>query len=84
MDFIVSGFKFQVSLPPPPRCQSVRPAYADAEPAEARHFLTSETENEVAVGILAEGQTDINETEVLHAFLVGVFDSIPDGHSIGV
>ena len=72
------------SLPPPPRGKGIDPSDADTEPSEASHFLTSETEDEVTIGITTEGETYIYETEMLHAFLMRLFHGIPNSHGIRV
>jgi hypothetical protein len=65
------------SLPPPPRGKGI-------DPSDADHFLTSETEDEVTIGITTEGETYIYETEMLHAFLMCLFHGIPNSHGIRV
>ena len=62
------GFKFfLLLLTPEPRGEAVDPPDGDAEPAIGAHLLAAEAEDEVAVGVLAEGQSHVDETDVVVA-----------------
>ena len=71
-----------VLFSPQPRGKAIDPTDGDAEPAVGANLLTTETEDEVTIGALAEGQSYIHETDVLIACTMGCLDGGPHGNGI--
>jgi hypothetical protein len=49
------------------------------EPSVAAGRFASETQDEFAEGILAEGQAYVHEVDVFVTFCMRILDSVPDG-----
>jgi hypothetical protein len=62
-----------------PRKQTVYPPNSAMEPSVAAGRFASETQDEFAEGILAEGQAYVHEVDVLVTFCMRILDSVPDG-----
>ena len=70
------------SFPPKPRSQSVDPSYANSEPPICAHLLTSKTENEVSIGIFAEGKSYIQKTNMPTSHFVSISDAFPECYGV--
>ena len=62
--------------------QMVEPGEGCAEPAEFCHRLTAESKDEIAVGIMADGHTGIEEVHVAVVVTVGIQQGGPNGECI--
>ena len=72
------------SFTPQPRRNGVDPSDGDIEPSIGAHLFTSKFQDEIAVDILAEGQSHVHEADMVVTIGVGVLDGVPIGDGVGV
>ena len=72
------------SLPIDPGQQFVYPLQGKPEPSVGTLLLAAEAQDEVAEGVLLEGQSHVHKTHVPEAPFVGILHRIPDGDDVRV